>query len=80
MKPHDSPPTAELRRHIHDHLRCDEEKLLDFDKKAVCTIVEYGVRLTGRQKKLSTRFSEIAAFGHSNSQAPQTLHCEATIL
>jgi lon-related putative ATP-dependent protease len=38
----------------------DEEKLLDFDKKAVCTVVEYGVRLTGRQKKLSTRFSEIA--------------------
>jgi lon-related putative ATP-dependent protease len=38
----------------------DEEKLLDFDKKAVCTIVEYGVRLSGRQKKLSTRFSEIA--------------------
>jgi lon-related putative ATP-dependent protease len=38
----------------------DEEKLFDFDKKAVCTVVEYGVRLTGRQKKLSTRFSEIA--------------------
>ncbi len=38
----------------------DEEKLLDFDKKAVCTVVEYGVRLSGRQKKLSTRFSEIA--------------------
>lgn len=38
----------------------DEEKLLDFDKKAVCAMVEYGVRLTGRQKKLSTRFSEIA--------------------
>lgn len=38
----------------------EEEKLLDFDKKAVCAVVEYGVRLTGRQKKLSTRFSEIA--------------------
>ena len=38
----------------------DEEKLLDFDKRAVCTVVEYGVRLSGRQKKLSTRFSEIA--------------------
>src|SRR5512136_2037670 len=38
----------------------DEEKLFDFDKKAVCAVVEYGVRLTGRQKKLSTRFSEIA--------------------
>lgn len=38
----------------------DEEKLPVFDKKAVCSIVEYGVRLTGRQKKLSTRFSDIA--------------------
>ncbi|NTV54232.1 MAG: Lon protease family protein, partial [Syntrophaceae bacterium] len=38
----------------------DEEKLLDFDKRAVCTVVEYGVRLSGRQKKLTTRFSEIA--------------------
>ncbi len=38
----------------------DEEKLFDFDRNAVCTIVEYGVRLTGRQKKLTTRFSEIA--------------------
>ena len=38
----------------------DEEKLLDFDKRAVCTVVEYGVRLSGKQKKLSTRFSEIA--------------------
>jgi hypothetical protein len=24
--------------------------------------------------------SEIAALGHSNSQAPHTVHCEATIL
>jgi len=38
----------------------DEEKLLDFEKRAVCAVVEYGVRLSGRQKKLSTRFSEIA--------------------
>mgnify|MGYP002681684021 FL=1 len=38
----------------------DEEKLLDFDRKAVCAVVEHGVRLTGRQKKLSTRFSEVA--------------------
>lgn len=29
MKPHESLPTAELRRRIHDHLRCDEDKLLD---------------------------------------------------
>jgi lon-related putative ATP-dependent protease len=39
---------------------CDEEKLKPFDKTAVAAVVEYGVRLTGRQKKLSTRFYLIA--------------------
>jgi lon-related putative ATP-dependent protease len=39
---------------------CDEEKLKPFDKTAVAGVVEYGVRLTGRQKKLSTRFYLIA--------------------
>jgi ATP-dependent Lon protease len=38
----------------------EEENLLQFDKKAVATVIEYGVRLTGHQKKISTRFSEIA--------------------
>ena len=38
----------------------EEEHLLQFDKKAVATVIEYGVRLTGHQKKISTRFSEIA--------------------
>lgn len=39
---------------------CDEEKLRPFDKKGVSAVVEYGVRLAGRQKKLSTRFNLIA--------------------
>jgi len=39
---------------------CDEEKLRPFDKTGVAAVVEYGVRLTGRQKKLSTRFHLIA--------------------
>jgi len=38
----------------------EEEKLLEFDKKAVAAVIEYGVRLTGHQKKISTRFSEVA--------------------
>ncbi len=38
----------------------DDEKLLPFDKKAVAGVIEFGVRLAGRQKKLSTRFSDIA--------------------
>jgi ATP-dependent Lon protease len=39
---------------------CDEEKLKPFDRAGIGTIVEYGVRLAGRQKKLSTRFYLIA--------------------
>ncbi|MEN6317629.1 MAG: AAA family ATPase [Syntrophaceae bacterium] len=38
----------------------EEEQLLQFDKKAVAAVIEHGVRLTGRQKKISTRFSEVA--------------------
>ncbi len=38
----------------------DDEKLLPFDKKAVAAVIEFGVRLAGRQKKLTTRFSDIA--------------------
>ncbi len=51
-------------KHIDDYI-CfvkrviEDEKLLQFDKTAVAAIIEYGVRLTGRQKKLSTRFSDI---------------------
>src|SRR4030065_649261 len=39
---------------------CDEEKLKPFDKTGIAAVVEYGVRLAGRQKKLSTRFYLIA--------------------
>jgi lon-related putative ATP-dependent protease len=39
---------------------CDEEKLKPFDKSGIGGVVEYGVRLAGRQKKLSTRFHLIA--------------------
>ncbi len=38
----------------------DEEKLISFDKSAICEVIEYGVRLAGRQKKLSTRFNLVA--------------------
>lgn len=38
----------------------DEEKLKSFDKSAICEVIEYGVRLAGRQKKLSTRFNLVA--------------------
>ncbi len=39
---------------------CDEEKLKPFDKTGIAAVVEYGVRMAGRQKKLSTRFYLIA--------------------
>ncbi|NWG02271.1 MAG: AAA family ATPase [Syntrophaceae bacterium] len=39
---------------------CDEDRLRAFDKTGVAAVVEYGVKITGRQKKLSTRFHLIA--------------------
>jgi ATP-dependent Lon protease len=39
---------------------CDEEKLRPFDMNGVAEFIEYGVRLAGDQKKLSTRFSMLA--------------------
>jgi lon-related putative ATP-dependent protease len=39
---------------------CDQNKLRPFDKTGIAAVVEYGVRITGRQKKLSTRFHLIA--------------------
>jgi ATP-dependent Lon protease len=38
----------------------DDEKLRPFDKTAVAEVIEFGVRLAGRQTKLSTRFNIIA--------------------
>jgi lon-related putative ATP-dependent protease len=40
--------------------RCHEEGLLPFQREAVARVVEVGSRLAGHQKKLSTRFGEIA--------------------
>jgi len=39
---------------------CDGDKLRSFDKTGIAAVVEHGVRITGRQKKLSTRFHLIA--------------------
>ncbi len=39
---------------------CDEDKLKPFDKTGVAAVVEHGVRITGRQKKISTRFHLVA--------------------
>ncbi len=39
---------------------CNEDRLRPFDNTGIAAVVEYGVRITGRQKKLSTRFHLIA--------------------
>ena len=38
----------------------DEDKLKPFDKTGMAAVIEYGTRLAGRQKKISTRFHVIA--------------------
>ena len=38
----------------------EKEQILPFDRSAVAAVVEQGVRLAGRQNKLSTRFSDVA--------------------
>jgi len=38
---------------------CQDENLLPFDRTGVAAVIEYGVRLAGRQKKLSTEFHRI---------------------
>jgi lon-related putative ATP-dependent protease len=38
---------------------CHDEKLLNFDRSGVAAVIEYGVRLAGRQKKLSAEFHRI---------------------
>jgi lon-related putative ATP-dependent protease len=39
---------------------CDDENLLPFSTSALAQIIEFGVRLAGRQQKISTRFNIIA--------------------
>ena len=39
---------------------CDEDHLKPFDPSAVAEVLEYGVRLAGRQNKITTRFNVIA--------------------
>jgi ATP-dependent Lon protease len=39
---------------------CSEENLLPFDRSGVAAVIEHGVRLAGRQSKISTRFSDVA--------------------
>jgi ATP-dependent Lon protease len=44
-----------------------EEKLLPFDESALMSMIEYGARLAGSQKKLSARFNLLADIIHEGS-------------
>lgn len=46
---------------------CDDEKLLPFDRTAVATILEQGVRFAGRRGKITTRFFDLADLARESS-------------
>ncbi len=56
----DRTPAALERYATFVGLLTSNEGLLPFDRTAVANVVEEGVRLAGRQSKLSTRFSDVA--------------------
>ena len=39
---------------------CEDEGLCPFDRTAVAAMIEYGVRLAGRRKKVTARFADLA--------------------
>ena len=45
----------------------ETEKLLEFDKSAIATIIEYGARYAGEKEKLTTRFAYIADLARESS-------------
>jgi ATP-dependent Lon protease len=46
---------------------CDDEKLIPFSTSALAQVIEFGVRLAGRQQKISTRFNIIADVARESS-------------
>jgi lon-related putative ATP-dependent protease len=54
----DSKTIAEYTRFIGKI--CDEDNLNHFDKEGMAAVIEYGTRLSGKQKKISTRFHILA--------------------
>ena len=68
-------------------VRCEEESLRHFDRKAVAKVIEYGSRLTQDQEKLSARFMYIADIlreadywaGQDNNEYVDASHVEKAI-
>src|SRR6202167_5243365 len=59
----------EVYQHYGGRLRklVDDEKLLHFDRTAVASILEHGVRLAGRRGKITTRFFDLADLARESS-------------
>jgi ATP-dependent Lon protease len=66
---------------------CEEDNLNHYDKQGIAAIMEYGTRLAGKQKKISTRFHILADVireacywsGKDNSKQVQRKHVEQAI-
>ena len=66
---------------------CDEDKLHPFDKDGMAALIEYGTRLAGKKKKISTRFHILADVireasywaKKDNSKQTNRAHVEQTI-
>jgi ATP-dependent Lon protease len=66
---------------------CDEDNLNHYDKEGMAAVIEYGTRLAGKQKKISTRFHVLADVireacywsGKDNSDKVKRKHVEQAI-
>jgi ATP-dependent Lon protease len=66
---------------------CDEDNLNHYDKEGIAAVIEYGMRLAGKQKKISTRFHILADVireacywsGKDNSKKVNRKHVEQAI-
>ncbi|RJP18590.1 MAG: ATP-dependent protease [Candidatus Abyssobacteria bacterium SURF_5] len=59
------PDMENSQKHIRDYLNfmnslCNREGLLHLDPTGAAAVIEFGVEEAGRQKKITTRFSEVA--------------------
>ena len=66
---------------------CKDENLLHLDSTALAGVIEYGITLAGRKKKISTRFSDVADIireahywaAQSNSKIVSAKHVDRAI-
>jgi lon-related putative ATP-dependent protease len=67
----------EVYRHYGARIRklVDDEKLLHFDRSAVASILEHGVRLAGRRGKITTRFFDLADLARESCYAAKHAGC-----